>query len=477
MKHDNSNNQEIKSPEAAGTDPEAILKQSEGKDTTLQSELHPVVEKGEGELRLSSPTVQEAAKAYIQRGWYPVPVPYMQKGSRLHGWQNLRLTLDDIPSYFKDEQQNIGVILGDPSGGLVDIDLDVPEAIKLADAFLPETGWVFGRVSKPRSHRLYISKPIPEKRVPFETNEGIMLVELRSTGGQTVFPPSVHESGEPIAFDQQGELASVSADELQEKVARLAAATLLVRHWPQEGSRQHAAMALAGGLARAGWEPQDIRHFILEMAKAAGDEQATQRANCVDGTEKKVQSDTPVTGWPRLSQMIGGHIVDRLRTWLIGQGTAKERIKAIRTGKGKEPEKHRKISAIVIEELRDCGVFYKTSYELYYFDQLNSRLFPLTDEEFRVRINDRFDINGTEPSWKFVLEDLHKEALLHGQETTIHRFACYEDGILYVYRGQEQVFRITAESWSVVPNGSDESCFSIPTWSRLNYQKNQLKVR
>ena len=43
--------------------------------------------------------------------------------------------------------------------------------------------------------------------------------------------------------------------------------------------------------------------------------------------------------------------------------------------------------------------------------------------EFRARINDRFDINGTEPMWRFVLEDLQKEALLHGQETTIHRFA------------------------------------------------------
>ena len=112
-------------------------------------------------------------------------------------------------------------------------------------------------------------------------------------------------------------------------------------------------MALAGGLAKAGWEKPDIHHFILEIAKAAGDEEAVQRAGCVDRTANRTQADDPVTGWPRLSQLIGGHVVDRLRTWLIGQGTAKDRIRAIRMGKGKEPEKHRKISAIVMDELRD----------------------------------------------------------------------------------------------------------------------------
>jgi hypothetical protein len=39
------------------------------------------------------------------------------------------------------------VILGPPSSGLTDIDLDCPEAIGLASYFLPRTGAVFGRAS------------------------------------------------------------------------------------------------------------------------------------------------------------------------------------------------------------------------------------------------------------------------------------------------------------------------------------------
>lgn len=452
---------EIKNPGAAGTAPEVILNHSQKEDNTNFSELHASRTKGEEEPTLSSSPIQDSAKNYIQQGWRPLPVPYQEKGPRLKGWQNLHLEIDDLQKYFKDEPQNIGVLLGEPSRGLVDIDLDAIEAIKLADEFLPETGLVFGRASKPRSHRLYVTNPIPATR-QFATNEGLMLVELRSTGAQTIFPPSVHACGERIEFAEKGTCMSVSAKELEEKVARLAAAALLSRHWPQAGSRQHVAMALAGGLTRAGWEQKDIHHFIHVVAQAAGDEEASQRANCSDRTAKRTMVDAPVTGWTRLRDLIGGHVVDRLRNWLMPQGTSKDQIQQIRSGKGKEAEKHRKISTIVFQELSDCGVFYKTSNELYYFDQLDCRLFPLTDAEFRARINDRFDINGTEPTWKFVLEDLQKEALLHGQETTIHRFACYEKSILYVYKGKENVFRITSDSWSVVPNGTEGILFLNP---------------
>jgi hypothetical protein len=162
-------------------------------------------------------------------------------------------------------------------------------------------------------------------------------------------------------------------------------------------------------------------------------------------------------------ELLGRHVVDQVRGWLVGQGSVKERIQAIRIAKKmQESEKHRKISAMVIQELRELGDFYQTPYELYYFDQQETRLFPLTDTEFRARINERFDINGSEPSWRFVLEDLKKEALIRGQETTIHRFACYEKNILYVYKGEEKVFRITSEGWSVVSNGTEGILFLNP---------------
>src|SRR5690606_32784070 len=72
---------------------------------------------------------------------------------------------------------NVGVRLGEPSGWLVDVDLDCAEAIALAPMFLPPTA-TFGRLSKPRSHWLYIAAGC-RTRKPSRSH-----VELRSTGSQ-----------------------------------------------------------------------------------------------------------------------------------------------------------------------------------------------------------------------------------------------------------------------------------------------------
>lgn len=105
-------------------------------------------------------------------------------------WTNLRLSSEVFPA-----NSNIGIILGEPSGWLVDVDLDCPEAIELADSYLPPTSAITGRPSAPRSHRWYIAiGATTEKHT--DPNDGSMIVELRSTGTQTVVGPSVHPDGD-----------------------------------------------------------------------------------------------------------------------------------------------------------------------------------------------------------------------------------------------------------------------------------------
>jgi hypothetical protein len=48
-----------------------------------------------------------------------------------------------------------------------------------------------------------------------------MVVELRSTGAQTVFPGSVHPSGEPIEWDCDGEPTIVDPDVLQTQLQNI----------------------------------------------------------------------------------------------------------------------------------------------------------------------------------------------------------------------------------------------------------------
>jgi putative DNA primase/helicase len=156
-------------------------------------------------------------------------VPLGSKNPNRKGWEDLRLGLQDLGRYFP-KSLNVGVLLG-VSNALVDIDIDALNVLDLVDRYMPPTGRIFGRPSKPASHRLYIA-PGAETVKFSDPIDNEMLVELRSTGCQTVFPPSTHESGELIAWRERGETATVAAADITSACTNLAIATLIRKHLP-----------------------------------------------------------------------------------------------------------------------------------------------------------------------------------------------------------------------------------------------------
>ena len=160
---------------------------------------------------------------------------------------------------------------------------------------------------------------------PLETDrKNARLVELRSTGGQTVFPPSVHESGELVAWDRFDQPAELAVADARRAAARVASAALLVRHWPGPGSgkRQDTFLALAGGLLRLGWPEDDVSRFLEAVAEATHDEEARKRIDTVGRTAGKQADGKTTTGWPSLATLLGDRgdvIVSAVRAWL---GTA-----------------------------------------------------------------------------------------------------------------------------------------------------------
>lgn len=176
----------------------------------------------------ASSCLLDAARTYLRRGYMPVPIPAGQKAPRLKGWQRLRLAEDDLPAHFNG-RGNIGLLLGKPSGGLVDVDLDCPEARALAAEHLPPTPAITGRPSAPESHWWYVvDGAITSARHRDPANKTV-IVELRSTGQQTLVGPSIHPSGEPYdALD--AEPARVDAVHLAACVAALAKAVVRARH-------------------------------------------------------------------------------------------------------------------------------------------------------------------------------------------------------------------------------------------------------
>lgn len=265
--------------------------------------------------------VLRQARKFLLFGFLVIPLLPRRKSPRLRKWTDLRLEVEDLEDAF-GAKDNIGCILGEPSGGVVDVDLDCPEAIALAPSFLPTTSRISGRDSKPASHWWYIANPCPAPR-RFTDVDGTMLLELRSTGQQSVIPPSIHPTGEDFFWEQAKVPAHVEAGDFQLAIRRLAACTLVARHWPKKGSRHELTLALAGFLLRGGLSVEDVQDFVTAAARASmGDEEWHNRKTNVESTLNRLLKGKPATGTPRLASLLGDEVISKLLEWLdMSQGS------------------------------------------------------------------------------------------------------------------------------------------------------------
>ena len=240
-----------------------------------------------------------------------IPVKNRSKIPLWHNWPDKAVGL----SWFKDNPgHNVGVLLGDASGGIVDIDLDDHLAVRLAPSFLPKTEMRFGRISNPESHWIYrVSRSGETKR--FSHGNHGTIAEYRSNGSQTVFPGSTHESGELIKFVIEGDPASVSRGELLEAVSKLSAATLLAINW-NTGSRHDISLAVSGALIKSGWDTAEINDFVEAVCYAAGDQEAADRIKAVETTNERFARNETISGWPSLSELIGEGPSRKIAEWL-----------------------------------------------------------------------------------------------------------------------------------------------------------------
>lgn len=291
-------------------------------------------------------TTQAAFEA-ISRGFQAIPLRPHDKVPVGAGWQHRvwpeETTQADVDAVWAsaqeglDGQLNLGVLLGAPSRNLLDVDLDHYRTARLKDYFLPPTPARGGRAGKPNSHYWYIAEEgtLPGTRQHLmpktdQNQRGAVIVELRSTGAQTVLPPSIHPSGEAYAWSNErwgGEKgpALVNGRRLAVQVALLAVSVVLLEHWPTAGSRHEAYLALAGGLLRDGdqvhpyWE-QNAAVLIRALAEATLDDDGpdAREAESIHTTINSLKSGKPTTGFGRLAEIIGDRTVEQVRV-LIGE--------------------------------------------------------------------------------------------------------------------------------------------------------------
>jgi putative DNA primase/helicase len=173
-----------------------------------------------------SAKTQTWVRRYLERDFAPIAVPPGAKNPNRPGWQDERVALEDVPRVF-DNGQNVGVLNGQPSGWKVCADLDVSEALPIAGRFLLPT-LTSGRESRPHSHWWLISPGAKTEK--FKDVDGKMLVELRSTGCQTIVAPSTHPSGDRYVWHGESglKMAHIGAAELKARLRELATAHLIL---------------------------------------------------------------------------------------------------------------------------------------------------------------------------------------------------------------------------------------------------------
>ena len=268
----------------------------------------------------------EAAKSLLQIGLQPLPLPHKEKRCLEPDWPNLILSEDQLRAKFNGAPQNIGVLLGQASENIVDVDLDWSEAGQLAPFLLPDS-WTFGRNNELR-HVLVRSPGVLTTKfdAPLSvTREQRRIVEILATGKFVMVPPSTHPNGQMLAWMKPPDtrpIAEVDAEQLVERVSTLAACALLVRLWADlEGTRHDVVLSLAGALHHAGWPHRRIEALLTAVLRVAVDTERRDRAKAVSDTLKAAAAGKAVTGLPRLAELLPHDCVEPLKQWLrLGSG-------------------------------------------------------------------------------------------------------------------------------------------------------------
>jgi hypothetical protein len=324
----------VKKVKASGREPEAKAK-PKGK----KSQHNDASTGGQGSIPHPKPgaPVIDFARYYLWRKLDTIPVDYMQKSPK-KGWKTWKVTLENVEQWFPPHKQlNVSVRLG--KDGLADNDLDCMEAIMLADHFLPPTPAMFGRASKPRSHRLYYLDNLPEDlkkaTLEFSDENDATIVELRlgagGKGAHTIFPGSTHESSEAIEwYGEFGEIPHVDYAVAKQGTTKVACGALLLRHWPGKGSRQTAALIVGGFFARLGWSADDIAKFVYAIAKETNDEEVEKRvAAARNSAENYAKGEEHIYGLPKLREFFGEEPANLIAKYVGYGGGGSEQLEEL----------------------------------------------------------------------------------------------------------------------------------------------------
>jgi hypothetical protein len=351
-----------------------------------------------------------------------------------------------VPDYWTDGQ-NVGLLCGMPSNWRVDVDLDADEAVKVAFRFLPAT-LTSGRESRPHSHCWYVAPGAESAH--WKDVDGQKLLELRSTGRQTLVAPSTHpDCDEYLWHSETGlKMAEIPAAELRERCRELATAALIARHVPPVGSRHDYAMALAGLVLRSGRMEANLALKTLKAAWHAAEADSREALRDLEGivsdTAENLEDGEPVVGGPTLEDMAPG-VVRLLCKWW-----GWERNASVETTREEKEERRNQADRLIGYALEDVqGLFVDQHGAPHAL--IAGEPVPLTSRCYSWLRRLMWEQEGRSVSGEYVkmaAGTLAAHAEFSGESRELHTRAAWHEGALYYEFRPGKVVRVGPGGWT-----------------------------
>ncbi len=249
-------------------------------------------------------------------GWHVVPLKPGTKRPYTDDWNEVTNgeVMDYQPEDF-DPADNIGVR---SRKGLVIVDLDDQWCVRCADDFLPKTGMVWGRPSKPRAKRGYLSTF--DAPTALKDDVGATLAEIR-VNHQDVVPPSTREPKESEAAEGLGVEtllwsgpidfpASCEPEMLNRLVRMTVTAAWIARHYPKDGGWHAMMLALTGTLRHLDLKEDECLRVLKSACRVVNDPLVDDAI--VRSTYKR-DDNTPLQGEKALKETTSGKFLEVLK--------------------------------------------------------------------------------------------------------------------------------------------------------------------
>lgn len=239
------------------------------------------------------------------------------------GWWPVLRSSGDTKAH--GARRDICVVLGQPSGSLVDIEFSWDEAQELALELLDSLPG-YGPGSDPLRHRLargnlrndHLRFEIPSSAAHLFSDRPSVVLELRGDGHEAAVPPCLDAEGESLAWWgfpnnppcwKEGEL---------EDTGGTTAALAVVAHayGRSSGNRDTICEALTGALVLAGLHPSDVDLFVEKVAFLAKDEDWFKRGTGAAAIRARIDAGEYVMNIAELCRELGiKPMANTLRQW------------------------------------------------------------------------------------------------------------------------------------------------------------------